>query len=102
MARMRSRRRWPSSVLRALPAAAARWLRRKKTRRHRRCDYKPEVINIFFEGTVNANPTAQYGQQKGTDCPLMTLGLVLDASAFSERRSRGEGACAPPPPGVDQ
>ena len=87
---------------RALPAAAARWLRRKKTPRYRRCDYQPEVINIFFEGTASANPTAQYGQEKRTDCPLMTLGLVLDASDFSKRRSRGEGACAPSPRGVDQ
>ena len=46
-----------------------------------------DLTNTFFEGTASGNPKAQYGhsKEKRTDCPLVTLGLVLDASGFPKR-----------------
>lgn len=43
-----------------------------------------DLTNTFFEGTAARNPKAQYGRskEKRTDCPLVTLGLVLDSSGF--------------------
>jgi hypothetical protein len=48
-----------------------------------------DLTNTYFEGTVAANPRAARGRskEKRSDCPLVTLGLVLDASGFV-RRSR--------------
>ena len=48
-----------------------------------------DLTNTYFEGTAAANPRAAYGRskEKRSDCPLVTLGLVLDASGFV-RRSR--------------
>lgn len=47
-----------------------------------------DLSNTYFEGTA-AMPKAKRGhsKEKRTDCPLLTLGLVLDASGFV-RRSR--------------
>jgi transposase len=41
-----------------------------------------DLTNTFFEGNANANPSAQRGRskEKRSDCPLVTLGLVLDGS----------------------
>jgi transposase len=48
-----------------------------------------DLTNTYFEGTAAANPKAARGhsKEKRTDCPLVTLGLVLDSSGFV-RRSR--------------
>ena len=48
-----------------------------------------DLTNTFFEGTGKYNEHAAYGhsKEKRSDCPLVTLALVLDGSGFS-RRSR--------------
>ena len=48
-----------------------------------------DLTNTYFEGAVAGNPKAKRGhsKEKRTDCPLLTLGLVLDSSGFV-RRSR--------------
>jgi transposase len=48
-----------------------------------------DLSNTYFEGAAAAMPKAKRGhsKEKRTDCPLLTLGLVLDASGFV-RRSR--------------
>ncbi len=48
-----------------------------------------DLTNTYFEGEAAAIPKAQRGhsKEKRTDCPLLTLGLVLDGSGFV-RRSR--------------
>jgi hypothetical protein len=45
-----------------------------------------ETITLY-DLTVRANPKAQHGRskEKRTDCPLLTLGLVLDSSGFVRR-----------------
>ncbi len=46
-----------------------------------------DLTNTFFEGAARGNPKAQRGhsKEKRSDCPLVTLGLVLDASGFPRR-----------------
>jgi len=46
-----------------------------------------DLTNTFFEGTARANPQARRGhsKEKRSDCPLVTLALVLDASGFPKR-----------------
>jgi transposase len=48
-----------------------------------------DLTNTYFEGTAAAYPKAARGhsKEKRADCPLVTLGLVLDSSGFV-RRSR--------------
>ncbi|MBN6743108.1 hypothetical protein JKG47_22030, partial [Acidithiobacillus sp. MC6.1] len=48
-----------------------------------------DLTNTYFEGTAAGNDKAARGhsKEKRTDCPLVTLGLVLDGSGFV-RRSR--------------
>jgi len=48
-----------------------------------------DLTNTFFEGDPKANPQAKRGRskEKRSDCPLVTLGLVLDGSGFP-RKSR--------------
>lgn len=48
-----------------------------------------DLTNTFFEGTARENPLAARGRskEKRSDCPLVTLGLVLDSSGFP-RNSR--------------
>ncbi|MEN8133009.1 MAG: IS1634 family transposase [Pseudomonadota bacterium] len=48
-----------------------------------------DLTNTFFEGTAATNSKAKFGRskEKRTDCPLVTLGLVLDGSGFP-RNSR--------------
>jgi transposase len=43
-----------------------------------------DLTNTYFEGQCAANPNAQFGRskEKRRDCPLVTLGLVLDADGF--------------------
>jgi transposase len=46
-----------------------------------------DLTNTYFEGEVPHNTKARHGRskEKRTDCPLVTLGLVLDGSGFVRR-----------------
>jgi transposase len=43
-----------------------------------------DLTNTYMEGDASINPKAKRGKskEKRTDCPLITLGLALDASGF--------------------
>jgi transposase len=43
-----------------------------------------DLTNTYFEGQCTGNPNAQFGRskEKRRDCPLVTLGLVLDGDGF--------------------
>jgi transposase len=55
-----------------------------------------DLTNTHFEGTAAANPSAKRGhsKQKRSDCPLVTLGLVLDGSGFVRRSKMFAGNVA--------
>ena len=46
-----------------------------------------DLTNTYFEGAAGANPKAQRGRskEKRSDCPLLTLGVILDGSGFVRR-----------------
>jgi len=46
-----------------------------------------DLTNTYFEGESSINPKAKRGhsKEKRTDCPLITLGLMLDGSGFVRR-----------------
>jgi transposase len=46
-----------------------------------------DLTNTYFEGAAEANPKARHGRskEKRSDCPLVTLGMVLDGSGFVRR-----------------
>ena len=46
-----------------------------------------DLTNTYFEGQAKANILADRGRskEKRSDCPLVTLGLVLDSSGFPRR-----------------
>ena len=46
-----------------------------------------DLTNTFFEGAASRQPKAQRGhsKEKRSDCPLLTLGLVLDGAGFVRR-----------------
>ena len=46
-----------------------------------------DLTNTYFEGAAKAQPQARRGRskEKRNDCPLLTLGLVLDGSGFVRR-----------------
>jgi transposase len=52
-----------------------------------------DLTNTYFEGQGAHNPKAQFGRskEKRSDCPLVTLGLVLDGSGFVRRSKTFEG-----------
>jgi transposase len=52
-----------------------------------------DLTNTFFEGAALGNPKAQRGhsKEKRRDCPLVTLGLVLDGSGFVRRSQTFDG-----------
>jgi hypothetical protein len=52
-----------------------------------------DLTNTYFEGEATVNPKAQRGpsKEKRTDCPLVTLGPVLDGSGFVRRSQCLEG-----------
>ena len=52
-----------------------------------------DLTNTFFEGDAAGNPKAQRGhsKEKRSDCPLVTLGLVLDGNGFVRRSQVFEG-----------
>ena len=43
-----------------------------------------DLTNTYFEGTAKDNPQAAFGRskEKRSDCPLVTMGLVLDGAGF--------------------
>ena len=52
-----------------------------------------DLTNTYVEGEAAANPKAHFGRskEKRSDCPLVTLGLVLDGSGFIRRSKTFEG-----------
>ncbi|MBT6818889.1 MAG: IS1634 family transposase [Prolixibacteraceae bacterium] len=52
-----------------------------------------DLTNTYFEGVSKGNNLTAYGhsKEKRTDCPLVTLGLVLDSSGFPRRSHVYEG-----------
>jgi transposase len=46
-----------------------------------------DLTNTYMEGAATANPDAKRGhsKEKRSDCPLVTLGMVLDGSGFVRR-----------------
>lgn len=52
-----------------------------------------DLTNTYFEGGAQAQPKAARGRskEKRSDCPLVTLGLVLDGSGFVRRSQVFEG-----------
>jgi transposase len=52
-----------------------------------------DLTNTYFEGEAAAQPMAVRGRskEKRSDCPLVTLGLVLDGSGFVRRSQVFEG-----------
>ena len=46
-----------------------------------------DLTNTYFEGEASEQPQARRGhsKEKRSDCPLLTLGLMLDASGFVRR-----------------
>ena len=52
-----------------------------------------DLTNTYFEGDASDNPKAKRGRskEKRSDCPLVTLGLVLDGSGFVRRSQVFEG-----------
>lgn len=52
-----------------------------------------DLTNTYFEGEMAGNAKAQNGRskEKRSDCPLVTLGLVLDGSGFVRRSRMFEG-----------
>jgi transposase len=57
-----------------------------------------DLTNTFFEGGARSNPKARYGKSKErrNDCPLMTLGLVLDTDGFAKKSRIYEGGISEP------
>lgn len=52
-----------------------------------------DLTNTYFEGEASSNAKAKRGhsKEKRSDCPLVTLGLVLDGSGFVRRSRMFEG-----------
>ena len=52
-----------------------------------------DLTNTYFEGEAAATPKARHGRskEKRSDCPLVTLGLVLDGSGFVRRSKTFDG-----------
>jgi hypothetical protein len=55
-----------------------------------------DLTNTYFEGTAAGNPKAARARskEKRSDCPLVTLGLVLDGSGFVRRSKMFAGNVA--------
>ncbi len=55
-----------------------------------------DLTNTYFEGAAAGNPQASRGRskEKRSDCPLVTLGLVLDGSGFVRRSQTFAGNAA--------
>ena len=57
-----------------------------------------DLTNTYFEGTGKGNANAALGKskEKRSDCPLVTLALVLDGSGFPKRSEVFEGNASEP------
>ncbi len=58
-----------------------------------------DLTNTFIEGTGKYNSKARYGgksKEKRSDCPLVTLGLVLDVQGFPKKSRIYEGNVSEP------
>ena len=57
-----------------------------------------DLTNTYFEGQCRANALAAHGhsKEKRSDCPLVTLALVLDSSGFPRRSHVYEGNVSEP------
>lgn len=57
-----------------------------------------DITNTYFEGNGNNNDKAQYGRskEKRSDCPLVSLGLVLDGSGFVKKSNIFPGNISEP------
>lgn len=55
-----------------------------------------DLTNTYFEGAAEGNAKAKYGRskEKRSDCPLVTLGLVLDGSGFVRHSKVFDGSVA--------
>jgi transposase len=57
-----------------------------------------DLTNTFFEGSGKYNPKARHGRSKDkrNDCPLVTLGLILDINGFPKNSRIFEGNVSEP------
>ena len=57
-----------------------------------------DLTNTYFEGSSKANELGKRGhsKEKRSDCPLVTLALVLDSSGFPKRSKVFEGNVSEP------
>jgi len=57
-----------------------------------------DLTNTYFEGSSKANKLGKRGhsKEKRSDCPLVTLALVLDSSGFPKRSKVFEGSVSEP------
>ena len=57
-----------------------------------------DLTNTFLEGSGKYNPKARYAKSKDkrTDCPLVTLGLVLDMDGFPKKSRIFDGNVSEP------
>jgi len=57
-----------------------------------------DLTNTFFEGSGKYNDKARFGvsKEKRSDCPLLTLGMVLDADGFPKRAEVFNGNVSEP------
>ena len=57
-----------------------------------------DITNTYMEGQAKKNPKAKHGvsKEKRTDCPLVTLGLVINEYGFATRSSILAGNIAEP------
>lgn len=53
-----------------------------------------DLTNTYFEGEAACNGKAKHGhsKEKRSDCPLVTLGVILDGSGFIRRSKMFEGS----------
>lgn len=58
-----------------------------------------DLTNTYLEGAGELNDKAQHGRskEKRSDCPLITLGLILDGSGFVRRSKTFEGQVSEAP-----
>ncbi len=57
-----------------------------------------DLTNTFFEGSGKYNPKAHFGisKEKRSDCPLLTLALLMDADGFPKKSEVFEGNVSEP------
>ena len=57
-----------------------------------------DLTNTFFEGSGKYNDKARFGvsKEKRSDCPLVTLGMVVDADGFPKRTEVFDGNVSEP------